>query len=374
MRKDSAALMNTDCEKDTGGKAGFIKDKNTYTLYKTDIQKRNYKMLFYVSFSLLFLGILFLTVNSFFHIFNSGTKYIYLYWVGSSCCMFLLCLWKKQWILNHAIAVLYIYLAGIMISMIISGTYFYRDSASAVMIGCIACMPILLFDKQWRFCLFDISICSLFIIFSFMAKDSSVALIDCVNAFSFCFISCLIGMYTIQLKFLDIRTKYMILEQLETDSLTGLMSRNAAIREIEKYYRSPSSGIGALFIIDIDHFKDINDTYGHLEGDHILIEVAHIIRDSFPETDCKARLGGDEFLVFMKNVEDTVRIQTYAESLNRNVQEGSFSFNKNLHLTVSIGISLCRECTSFEELYVQADTMLYEVKNQNRNGYKIYDK
>ena len=166
----------------------------------------------------------------------------------------------------------------------------------------------------------------------------------------------------------------MILEQLETDSLTGLMSRNAAIREIEKYYRSPSSGIGALFIIDIDHFKDINDTYGHLEGDHILIEVAHIIRDSFPETDCKARLGGDEFLVFMKNVEDTARIQTYAESLNRNVQEGSFSFNKNLHLTVSIGISLCRECTSFEELYVQADTMLYEVKNQNRNGYKIYDK
>ena len=77
---------------------------------------------------------------------------------------------------------------------------------------------------------------------------------------------------------------------------------------------------------------------------------------------------------FHENVEDTVRIQTYAESLNRNVQEGSFSFNKNLHLTVSIGISLCRECTSFEELYVQADTMLYEVKNQNRNGYKIYDK
>lgn len=76
----------------------------------------------------------------------------------------------------------------------------------------------------------------------------------------------------------------------------------------------------------------------------------------------------------MKNVEDTARIQTYAESLNQNVREGSFSFNKNLHLTVSIGISLCRECTSFEELYVQADTMLYEVKNQNRNGYKIYDK
>ncbi|MDO4274625.1 MAG: GGDEF domain-containing protein [Eubacteriales bacterium] len=365
--------MNTDRKIDAGSNAMFIKDKNTYALYKTDIQKRNYKMLFYVSLSLVFLGILFSIVNSLFHIFNSGTKYIYLYWAGSSCCALALCLWKKQWVLNYAIAVFYIYLAGIMISMIISGTYFYKDGASAIMIGCIASMPILLFDKQWRFCVFDISICLLFIIFSFMAKDSSVALIDCVNALSFCFISCLIGMYTIRLKFLDIRTKYIILEQLETDSLTGLMSRNAAIREIEKYYSSPNSGTGALFIIDIDHFKEINDTYGHLEGDHILIEVAHIIRDSFRNADLKARLGGDEFLVFMKNVDDTARIHEYAEYLNRNVREGSFSLNEDLYLTVSIGISLCRECANFEELYVQADTMLYEVKNENRNGYKIYE-
>ena len=62
-------------------------------------------------------------------------------------------------------------------------------------------------------------------------------------------------MYTIRLKLYDVKSKYQMMEQLQTDQLTGLMSRNAIIKEIESYYKSENRTSGALFIIDIDHFK-----------------------------------------------------------------------------------------------------------------------
>ena len=153
----------------------FIKNKNIYRLYKNEINKRNYKMLLYVSVSLLLLGFLFLLVNWIFHVFNDGTKYIYIFWISFSCLCLACCILLNQWFVNHATAILYIFLSGIMMSMIISGTYFYRENASAIMIGCIASMPILIFDELWRFYLFDFFICILFIIFSFITKSFSIS-------------------------------------------------------------------------------------------------------------------------------------------------------------------------------------------------------
>lgn len=351
---------------------GFEKDAAIFKQYKTDIYERNYRMLLYLSASLFFLGILFLFLNLTFHVFNANTKYIYLFWVASSALVFLPCKLQKRWMIDHATALLYVYLAGIMLSMIVSGTFFYKDAASAIMIGCIASMPVILFDKQWRFCIFDIFICLTFVIFSFIAKDSSIAIIDSVNAFSFCFISCLIGRYTIRLKFADLLSRLVMAEKIKTDQLTGLMSRNAVISQIEDYFAASHQGMGALFIIDIDHFKKINDTFGHLQGDRILYETAGIIKSSFRENDYKARLGGDEFLVFMKDVESTSLVCQFAEKLNRNFEKQTFAFEQEIHLTVSIGITVCQQCGSFEEIYEQADQMLYQVKGESRNGYKLY--
>ena len=351
----------------------FFKNKNMYRLYKNEINKRNYKMLLYVSLSLLLLGLLFLLVNWIFHVFNDGTKYIYIFWISFSCLCLACCVLLYQWFVNHATAILYIFLSGIMMSMIISGTYFYRENASAIMIGCIASMPILIFDELWRFYLFDFFICILFIIFSFITKSFSISIIDCVNTLTFCFISCMIGMYTIRLKLYDVKSKYQMMEQLQTDQLTGLMSRNAIIKEIESYYKSENRTSGALFIIDIDHFKKINDTFGHLQGDRVLIEFAQIIRENFRESDYMARLGGDEFLVFAKDIDNIETIKEIAERLNQKVRKEITLMENHIYLTVSTGIVLSKRFTNFEELYILADKMLYEVKEKNKNGYKIYN-
>lgn len=164
-----------------------------------------------------------------------------------------------------------------------------------------------------------------------------------------------------------------MMEQLQTDQLTGLMSRNAIIKEIESYYKSENRTSGALFIIDIDHFKKINDTFGHLQGDHILIEFAQIIRENFRESDYMARLGGDEFLVFAKDIDNIETIKEIAERLNQKVRKEITLMENHIYLSVSTGIVLSKRFTNFEELYVLADKMLYEVKEKNKNGYKIYN-
>lgn len=351
---------------------GFLKEKTMYQLYKKEIYERNYKMLEYTSIVLLLFGSVFIIGNYFLHFFNTGTKYIYSFWIISSCLIQFSCRFLKQHVLTHATTILYLFIGSVMLSNIISGTYFYRDGASAIMMGCIASMPILLFDERWRFYLFDICVCIVFIICSFHAKELPTAITDCVNTICFCIISCMIGMSTIRLKFADIKAKYEMMEQLETDSLTGLLNRHTVIQYIESYFHNEEHGVGALFIIDIDNFKHINDTYGHLEGDYVLIQFANLIRDTFRDTDYKARLGGDEFLVMAKNVNDIEWIKEKAAQLNRTSRLKASSGDTYLPFSVSIGIVISENCDHFEELYVLADKMLYEVKRNSKAGYEIF--
>ena len=87
----------------------------------------------------------------------------------------------------------------------------------------------------------------------------------------------------------------------------------------------------------------------------------------------RQRLGGDEFLVFAKDIDNIETIKEIAERLNQKVRKEITLMENHIYLTVSTGIVLSKRFTNFEELYVLADKMLYEVKEKNKNGYKIYN-
>ena len=91
--------------------------------------------------------------------------------------------------------------------------------------------------------------------------------------------------------------------QTERDSLTGLFNRTAAAKQIEQYLQSErASEKAALLILDIDNFKLVNDTYGHMAGDSVLISCGEAIRRQFRCNDIVARLGGDEFIIFLPGI------------------------------------------------------------------------
>ena len=121
-------------------------------------------------------------------------------------------------------------------------------------------------------------------------------------------------------------------------------------------------------MIDIDHFKRINDAFGHQIGDHVLREVAEILRQSLRKTDYAFRYGGDEFVVLMPEA-DPGRADMLAERMRDGVAGGGESTLPEFRLTLSIGIADCTVLSQAqrEELLKRADGALYQAKNSGRD-------
>ncbi|MDO4501274.1 MAG: GGDEF domain-containing protein [Erysipelotrichaceae bacterium] len=161
------------------------------------------------------------------------------------------------------------------------------------------------------------------------------------------------------------------------DALTGLGNRHAHHKELIKLMKKEGDFKIGLGIVDIDYFKQINDTYGHLEGDNHLKQLADILKSLCTKGIKAYRIGGDEFLIIFKNC-DRDTVEKYANNL-KNALERAKIKNENSkvadYLTVSGGFVLVNssDITSMESVLNKADTLLYQVKEGGRNNFKISD-
>lgn len=155
-----------------------------------------------------------------------------------------------------------------------------------------------------------------------------------------------------------------------TDSLTGVYVRRYFLeRFTEELSRAKQSGFALTFLIlDVDNFKSINDTYGHLAGDAALLGIAGILQSSLRSIDMCARFGGEEFCLMLP---ETIKEQAFsaAQRLRLKVQEARLkAFNETLACTVSIGIaSYPDDADQVNALIDKADKALYKAKAQGRN-------
>lgn len=164
----------------------------------------------------------------------------------------------------------------------------------------------------------------------------------------------------------------------ETDKLTQLLNKGAtqnycmvALQNVLSNSNSTADIIAALFIVDLDHFKRANDTYGHHHGDLILQEFAKKLKAVFREKDCVGRFGGDEFIVFIMNIPNIeIVIKKACQILN--TARSLTVENRNAEISASVGIAIApRDGTDYKTLFDYADKCLYCVKKEGRNGYCI---
>jgi len=160
---------------------------------------------------------------------------------------------------------------------------------------------------------------------------------------------------------------YKILEQLAiTDNLTGLFNRSK-FNEVIKNEVSRCERFGHTFglaIVDIDHFKSVNDNYGHQVGDTVLIEIANIIKENLRTTDILFRWGGEEFIIMCLEAKKE-GVKVLVENIRKKIEENNFKTIGSK--TVSIGFTMYEKNDDDITLVKKADDALYKAKNDGRN-------
>jgi diguanylate cyclase (GGDEF)-like protein len=155
-----------------------------------------------------------------------------------------------------------------------------------------------------------------------------------------------------------------------TDELTGLLNRREmeyrSALALEQAARSHQS-VG-LLMLDIDYFKKINDTFGHLEGDRVLKSLGQKLKEFCRQTDLVSRIGGEEFLIMLPDTDKTDTL-LFCKRLHESIAKIKVN---NSPLTVSIGASVCYEKTLFTDFYAQADSAVYKAKERGRNRTEVY--
>jgi diguanylate cyclase (GGDEF)-like protein len=161
-------------------------------------------------------------------------------------------------------------------------------------------------------------------------------------------------------------------ENALTDELTKLPNRRAlAQRFLQEMQRARRHRNAIAFLmIDLDHFKGVNDTYGHLNGDAVLAELAQILVTGARESDVCARYGGEEFALILHETTEA-GARTLAERIRAKV--GAATFPGGLKLTISIGVAATDEPALFTQLMDRADQALYAAKQSGRNQVRVAD-
>ncbi len=154
------------------------------------------------------------------------------------------------------------------------------------------------------------------------------------------------------------------------DTLTGLPNRAEAIGRLEsalEHPRVPGVHLGVLFC-DVDHFKEINDTWGHAAGDVVLSTLATRIRENIRQGDTVGRIGGDELVVLLPGIHSLDEAAHIAEMIRRRASEPIHHAGQTIQATMSIGATISVPGESAETVTARADMAMYQAKSRNRNS------
>lgn len=160
---------------------------------------------------------------------------------------------------------------------------------------------------------------------------------------------------------LNMKSKYFH-TKANTDDLTNIYNKRYFNKYLEDFIKYKSKG--SVIFFDIDHFKNINDTYGHQTGDKVLKSIAKCVREHIRKNDTFARWGGEEFIIVLNNLDLDMAVKK-AEEFRHCIQE--YKFEQDIRLTISLGVTQVNEEDTKNTLIKRVDSLLYKAKHNGRN-------
>jgi len=186
---------------------------------------------------------------------------------------------------------------------------------------------------------------------------------------------CVAGFFALTMDITAMKRIEAQLEQLARhDTLTGLPNRRHFEERLSEFLLQLEPGPFALMYLDIDHFKALNDAYGHATGDAALKHFSECLKACVRATDTIARIAGDEFVVLLPGLQQRADAEVVARKIIKRTRLGFTVNGRTLHMTASIGIAYAREAAvTAEALFASADEALYAAKNGDRDTFNVME-
>lgn len=172
----------------------------------------------------------------------------------------------------------------------------------------------------------------------------------------------------------EVKQKEFALKQkAEKDLLTGFYNKVTTENKIDEWLIEKKDCFAALLLLDLDNFKNVNDTLGHAFGDAVLSEVSRKLGSCCQDCDICGRIGGDEFVVFLTQISSLDQTKKLAQQICKELADSYTGHPQMLQVSVSLGIALAPiDGNSFQQLYQKSDIALYYSKKQGKNMFSIY--
>ena len=303
--------------------------------------------------------------------FVADNKFFYLgafiYSVIASVLFFVL---KK----DSLIAQLLIYLS--ISVLFVFGAFITQNKPSVPAITFIAFLlitPMFMIDRPYYMAFELLCASSIFIVWMYFVKEPDIWKADLMNTIIFTLTAIVIHILVNSFRIKEFVLIRKINEQKDTDELTGLKNKATLTRQINEFMNNDSNNKGVLFMLDINYFKTINDTYGHDVGDSVLKQLGNYLKEKFHNDEIVGRFGGDEFIIFLNNTDDAELAMKIASEIVNESGERVKLPTSEVEFSVSIGMAIYHgQEKNYSELFKKADIALYKTKANRKVKFNLY--
>lgn len=282
--------------------------------------------------------------------------------------IFWLCRLMKKKVNKLILSLWYISMTLMSGYAIILNTVIRNDISATTFCVIMIVAPLLIMDRPWRVLTYFVFVILVFVPIDFHQKSYYLAYTDTVNVICCGFLGTFIHFNIMRTKLREMTQRHYIEKQRDTDTLTACLAKGAFESKIvERMEKNEQEG--TLIVMDIDHFKSINDNYGHIFGDMVLHTVGSNICECFPKSALCGRFGGDEFVVWIPGKFTRKEIVVYLVDLTNQIRSIK-SPDGRTQITLSMGIAMCPgNGKKYTDLFENADAALYSAKNMGRNRF-----
>ncbi|MBO4243394.1 MAG: GGDEF domain-containing protein [Clostridiales bacterium] len=344
-------------------------EKDEYNAVKKDAYVSNYEVWRILHF-LMVAAFAFLYISTFFNDMLKSNSLFYLIGLVYSVaviCIFLVI--KKDSLIGQLIIYLSISLLFVFSCLI---TQNKPDIPATTFIVFLLISPMSMIDKPFFMTIELCAASAVFLIWMYNVKPADIWEMDMINVVIFTLVGIVLNIIANSIRIREFVLTRKINIQKDTDELTGLKNKGALTREINKVLADEDTDKGIMFLLDVDRFKSINDTYGHDVGDEVICQLGRTLGKLFTGNEIAGRFGGDEFIIFIRDTDDRNEAKKIADKIVKSASENITLPDRDKKVSVSIGAAIYdgRE-KNYSDIFRKADKALYRSKADEETRFCI---